>query len=230
MSSGTTTDRHLPEEIWPCAAVTTKQNKHKIADMKRSYLTPLLLACKAGHESVVEALIGAGADVNGIPVLEHPIFNRRMRRKHDVYVGASALACAVEHGHAHIVRRLLAAGARVERAIHRDSDESPLSIAALLGNIELVSMLLASMVVPSSSTTCEEPKLSSKDLNEHHYSTPSPSPSPQEQAYASFCSRSDSALRERLYHKALHRAWTGGNKEIVDAIMNAYVAARCANF
>ncbi|KAG7252541.1 hypothetical protein CRUP_000951, partial [Coryphaenoides rupestris] len=83
-------------------------------------MTPLMYACSAGDEALVQMLIDAGANLDvAVPACspKHPSVHPDSRHW-------AALTYAVLHGHLSVVQLLLDAGASVEGAAVRNGQES----------------------------------------------------------------------------------------------------------
>ncbi|XP_023509623.1 ankyrin repeat and BTB/POZ domain-containing protein 2 isoform X1 [Equus przewalskii] len=106
-------------------------------------MTPLMYACAAGDEAMVQMLIDAGANLD----IQVPSSSPRHPSIHPDSRHWTPLTFAVLHGHISVVQLLLDAGAHVEgSAVNGGEDsyaETPLQLASAAGNYELVSLLLS---------------------------------------------------------------------------------------
>ncbi|XP_027727767.1 ankyrin repeat and BTB/POZ domain-containing protein BTBD11 [Vombatus ursinus] len=112
-----------------------------INTMSEQGMTPLMYACVRGDEAMVQMLLDAGADLN-VEVIGTP---HKYPSVHPETRHWTALTFAVLHGHIPVVQLLLDAGAKVEGALDHGEEnysETPLQLAAAVGNFELVSLLL----------------------------------------------------------------------------------------
>uniref|UniRef100_A0A8C4MUC7 Ankyrin repeat- and BTB/POZ domain-containing protein 3 n=1 Tax=Equus asinus asinus TaxID=83772 RepID=A0A8C4MUC7_EQUAS len=110
-----------------------------INTMSEQGMTPLMYACVRGDEAMVQMLLDAGADLNVVSTPhKYPSVHPETRHW-------TALTFAVLHGHIPVVQLLLDAGAKVEGSVEHGEEnysETPLQLAAAVGNFELVSLLL----------------------------------------------------------------------------------------
>lgn len=90
--------------------------------------TPLFAASKEGHLNVVEHLIMKNADVNAL---------RTIKKE-------SAIHAATQNNHSHVVKHLLACNARTD--VRNGCGQTPLLIAAKLGNVEIAEDLICSAI------------------------------------------------------------------------------------
>ncbi|XP_008046993.1 ankyrin repeat and BTB/POZ domain-containing protein 2 [Carlito syrichta] len=106
-------------------------------------MTPLMYACAAGDEAMVQMLIDAGASLD----VQVPASSPRHPSTHPDSRHWTCLTFAVLHGHISVVQLLLDAGAHVEGSVGSSSEDShaetPLQLASAAGNYELVSLLLS---------------------------------------------------------------------------------------
>jgi ankyrin repeat protein len=117
--------------------------------------TPLIVAAGCGRAEIVEALLNKGAkieetDDGGHTALLVAFFGAMVRNVPDEFIEAlgtdleDAKQCLDKSGNGHqqVIRMLIAVGANINvRA--RDRGETPLSVAAMFGDVELVRLLLA---------------------------------------------------------------------------------------
>ncbi|XP_040840968.1 ankyrin repeat and BTB/POZ domain-containing protein BTBD11 isoform X2 [Ochotona curzoniae] len=112
-----------------------------INTMSEQGMTPLMYACVRGDEAMVQMLLDAGADLN----VEVVSTSHKYPSVHPETRHWTALTFAVLHGHIPVVQLLLDAGAKVEGSVEigeENYSETPLQLAAAVGNFELVSLLL----------------------------------------------------------------------------------------
>ncbi|XP_041054267.1 ankyrin repeat and BTB/POZ domain-containing protein 2 [Carcharodon carcharias] len=111
--------------------------------MDNQGMTPLMYACAAGDEAMVQMLIDASANLD----LSLPSNTQRYPSVHPDSRRWTALTFAVLHGHIPVVQLLLDAGANVEGGLINSGEdncaETPLQLASAAGNYELVSLLLS---------------------------------------------------------------------------------------
>ncbi|XP_048401574.1 ankyrin repeat and BTB/POZ domain-containing protein 2 isoform X3 [Stegostoma tigrinum] len=111
--------------------------------MDNQGMTPLMYACAAGDEAMVQMLIDAAANLD----LSLPGNTQRYPSVHPDSRGWTALTFSVLHGHIPVVQLLLDAGANVEGGLVNAGEdncaETPLQLASAAGNYELVSLLLS---------------------------------------------------------------------------------------
>lgn len=100
--------------------------------------TALHVASSLGHESIVETLLEAEADVNA----QSGDFN-----------SIRPLHLAASKGHAHVAQILLDYGAEVDVPVGKESPETPLTIAAAEGWEEVVVVLINGTLSESSCFT-----------------------------------------------------------------------------
>jgi ankyrin repeat protein len=93
------------------------------------YQTPLSLAARHGHESIVKLLLSSGRQVDA--------------DSKDSYY-QTPLSWAARHGHESIVKLLLSSGRQVDADSKDSSGRTPLSFAASRGHESIVKLLLSS--------------------------------------------------------------------------------------
>jgi len=140
------------------------EDKHReIVNMEdQNGNTPLIIASQNGYKEIVQYLLGAGANVNGVnaklgtvPLGYAIMFEEAGTAQHDSIVhtlldaganvnavtngGGTPLMAAAEKGNDNIVRLLISAGADVNATT--TEGESPLTIATEKGNDNIVRIL-----------------------------------------------------------------------------------------
>ncbi|KAK1152837.1 hypothetical protein AOXY_G30958 [Acipenser oxyrinchus oxyrinchus] len=123
-----------------------------INSLNEQGLSPLMYACAAGDEAMVQVLLEAGADID----VQVPSNLQRAPSAHPEMRHRTALAFAIAFGHISVVQLLLEAGADVDGCVTDGvMSESPLQLAAAAGHLELVSLLLEHGADPLCGSACE---------------------------------------------------------------------------
>ncbi|XP_033849129.3 ankyrin repeat and BTB/POZ domain-containing protein 3-B-like [Acipenser ruthenus] len=123
-----------------------------INSLNEQGLSPLMYACAAGDEAMVQVLLEAGADID----VQVPSNLQRAPSVHPEMRHRTALAFAIAFGHISVVQLLLEAGADVDGCVTDGvMSESPLQLAAAAGHLELVSLLLEHGADPLCGSACE---------------------------------------------------------------------------
>lgn len=134
---------------------------HKGANLHspRNSMTPMMYAAHEGRIEIMEMLLQAGADINGLNYDGNiPLFFASINRQLDAIdwmlahgadpnirfnSGRSVLSAVCMHGHHDVLRKLLDAGAKPIFTCH-DNQETPLMIATYNDRIACVEMLIES--------------------------------------------------------------------------------------
>ncbi|MGH0141186.1 UNVERIFIED_CONTAM: hypothetical protein FKN15_010714 [Acipenser sinensis] len=123
-----------------------------INSLNEQGLSPLMYACAAGDEAMVQVLLEAGANID----VQVPSNLQRAPSAHPEMRHRTALAFAIAFGHISVVQLLLEAGADVDGCVTDGVMlESPLQLAAAAGHLELVSLLLEHGADPLCGSACE---------------------------------------------------------------------------